>query len=111
MLTAILKTVASTTPKLHALHVVKNATIRDEELRKAGDSYWQSVREKERALDDVWREPEVVRALKKVSAKQQDGQASVQSADGGGDGESVDPAAFVDYLTTRLEQEVDEDED
>lgn len=108
MLSAIVKTVASTSPKLYALNVAKNAVMRDEDLRRSDASYWRSVRETEKKLDDLWREPEVARAVKKASREQQGELAKAQSAKDDGDdddeSEQVDTTGFVDMLTAQLEK-------
>ncbi|EEH21974.2 hypothetical protein PABG_04185 [Paracoccidioides brasiliensis Pb03] len=113
-------TLAGTTAKMHALSVVRNATVRDRALKGRDDAYWTAVVEMERVDNDegegegggggrgvsIWEEEEVVRAMTKV----------MQGRGGGGAGEGkegavdiarlgMEASAYVEGITEGLEME------
>ncbi|EEH33334.2 hypothetical protein PAAG_04384 [Paracoccidioides lutzii Pb01] len=111
-------TLAGATAKMHALSVVRNATVRDRALKGRDDAYWTAVVEMEQVDNDegggggggggagvsIWEEEEVVRAMTKV----------MQGRGGGGVGEGkegavdiaqlgMEASAYVEGITEGLE--------
>ncbi|KAL1957143.1 hypothetical protein VTO42DRAFT_6286 [Malbranchea cinnamomea] len=102
LVTAVTGAVISTTSKLHALNVAKNAVVRDEQLKAQDEKYWAALREMETS-SEIWKEAGVVRALNEAMRKRQhqkDTPAASQAGDKhGGSGD------FVDTITAGLEAE------
>ncbi|KAL2363142.1 hypothetical protein RJZ56_003947 [Blastomyces dermatitidis] len=114
-------TLASATAKVHAVSVVRNATVRDRGLKATDDAYWTAVVAMEGSCGgsslgtsgvgergSVWEEEEVVRAMRRV----------MQKRNAGGKGDVVDigqlgveATSYVEGVTAGLERGDDDDHD
>jgi hypothetical protein len=101
----IMQAAATTTSKLHALSVVKNAVGRDEVLTNANATFWGLVRQVEES-DDIWKDEGVVYALKEAARERRMREesfltsvgATIEKDDGDGSG-------FISQVTAGLELE------
>jgi hypothetical protein len=102
LVSAVGSTLAAATSKLHALSVVRSATVRDKALKARDDAYWHAVVAMEGSGEDggenIWEEEEVVRAISRAMHGQGQG-GGVDVAKLG-----VDASAYVDGVTEGLEQ-------
>ncbi|KAK2803967.1 hypothetical protein FQN50_006771 [Emmonsiellopsis sp. PD_5] len=101
--------VAGVAGKLHAVSVVRNATVRDRGLKGREDGYWRAVVAMEGSGDgeggaggSVWEEEEVVRAMKRVMERRGKGE-------GGGGGVDlarvgVEAGNYVEGVTRGLDE-------
>ncbi|KAG5297627.1 hypothetical protein I7I48_06795 [Histoplasma ohiense] len=113
-------TLANATAKVHAVSVVRNATVRDRGLKARDDAYWTAVVAMESSGllgtslgglgegGSVWEEEEVVRAMTSVMRRR----------NAGGKGDVVDVGrlgveanSYVEGITAGLERGDDDDDD
>ena len=94
-------TLAVATSKLHALSVVRSATVRDKVLKARDDAYWRTAVAMECSGEDarinIWEEEEVVKAISRaMRGRRQEGGVDIAKL-------RADASVYVDGVTQGLE--------